>query len=92
MAEAVKKLQDDLDEDGSDWDAMGITFGKVRSRQGRRHYTVQARLLENGNDNGSRNGNGAGAARKIRSRAAAPPCGSGERRVSRCRKCSCTGP
>lgn len=39
---------------------MWIIFGNVRSRQGRCHYTVQARLLENGNDNGSGNGNGGG--------------------------------
>lgn len=44
VVEAMKKLQDGLDEDNLDWDALTVSFGQVRSKQGRRYYTVKAEL------------------------------------------------
>jgi hypothetical protein len=45
VVEAIKKLQDGLDEDGLDWDTLVVVFEQVRSKQGRRYYTVRARLV-----------------------------------------------
>jgi len=40
----LRQLQEGLDEDGLDWDALTITFEPVRSKQGRRYYAVRAEL------------------------------------------------
>lgn len=61
VTEAMKKLQEGLQEDGLDWGALALTFGKERSKEGRRYYTVKARLLEEAlNGNGSGGGQAAG--------------------------------
>lgn len=40
----LRLLQEGLDEDGLDWDALTVTFEPVLSKQRRRYYAVRAEL------------------------------------------------
>lgn len=46
VAAKIRTLQEGLDEDDLDWDALAVTFVRVRSKQGKRYYDVRARLVD----------------------------------------------
>jgi hypothetical protein len=43
VIQELKDLQNELDEEGLEWNVVGIGLGKIRSQAGRTYYTIHVR-------------------------------------------------
>ncbi len=48
MIQELKNLQNDLDEEGLEWNVVGVSVGKIKSKAGRDYYSIHVKDFREG--------------------------------------------